>query len=520
MHIRKMIFCIFIMQDYDVTDVNGQITVTEKDEMGNITKIVKPDGSSLEYEYDSLNNLLKEINNAKGHTVVKQYTYEALNRPEKVYLKSVSFDEGTKKDNTVYEYYLDKNVYGLVKTKSTLRYADKKEWVVEEFDYNDAGELIKEKIGDRITYTGHRYGIFTTPVYCDVNGSLISVEAPNNSYERGIFYVCASIKPSGNIEIIQYDSKLNPVKTTLRNAEEAMESTSLIVYDKFGRKIREVSPNVYHRDPSAADSLERDCHIYTYYDNGLVKTYQDPENNITRYIYNANGNIERETTPSGAEYIYEYDGLGRITRQKFIDPVYGNEEVLLEESIYIKGESIEGLSPKKASKKVHIKYIDENTSLRTDTYFDYEGRETIIENPYGKIYKEYYGDGNLKSESVYNKNIKYGSTFYTLASRSVYYYNSQGLLDVSLMAHKEENNWISYFITKYGYTDDGLLDYEVNWLDAVEILNISDKTPLPKDRKANVKKYSYNELGSVTNERNYIGNVPLVSGEPSISGKV
>ncbi|HOP94078.1 MAG TPA: hypothetical protein PLP24_12000, partial [Acetivibrio thermocellus] len=62
--------------------------------------------------------------------------------------------------------------------------------------------------------------------------------------------------------------------------------------------------------------------------------------------------------------------------------------------------------------------------------------------------------------------------------------------------------------------------YEVNWLDAVEILNISDKTPLPKDRKANVKKYSYNELGSVTNERNYIGNVPLVSGEPSISGKV
>ena len=57
------------------------------------------------------------------------------------------------------------------------------------------------------------------------------------------------------------------------------------------------------------------------------------------------------------------------------------------------------MSPKKASKKVHIKYIDENTSLRTDTYFDYEGRETIIENPYGKIYKEYYGDGNLKAKA-------------------------------------------------------------------------------------------------------------------------
>ncbi|TYQ13381.1 UNVERIFIED_CONTAM: YD repeat-containing protein [Acetivibrio alkalicellulosi] len=500
-----------------VTDVNGLKTITEKDERGNIRKISKPDGSSFEYEYDGINNIVKETNNAEGHTVVNQYKYEALNRPERVYLKSVSILDGSKNDNIIYEYYLDKNVYGLVSSKSTLRYDSNNERIVEEYDYNDSGELIKEKIGDRITHIGHRHGSFTTSVDLDVDGRKITVEAPKNSYETGIFYVSAMIKPSGNIGIIQYDSMLNPVKQTLKNSDQTKESTSLIVYDKHGRKVREVSPEIYAKNPSVAHSLNKDCNIYTYYDDGLVKTYQDPENNVTTYIYDNNGNLERETNPARAEYIYEYDGLGRLTRTKFKDPLYGNEEIVLEESFYERGENINEFSKRRASKKTHVKYIDEETSLRTDTYFDYAGRETIIENPYGKVEKEYYGDGSLKSESVFNKRFQYGNSFYDVTSNNSYYYNNKGLLDIIVKAHTIENNKREYFITKYGYTDDGLIDYEINWLDAVELLRPDDGVYLPRNNRASIIRYEYDEIGNVTGELSYIGNVLVESGEPLIS---
>ena len=323
-----------------------------------------------------------------------------------------------------------------------------------------------------------------------------------------MFYLNVCKEPAGNIEITQYDQNLNPIKITRKDPSGREKSTTLRVYDKKGRKIREVSPNVYANNPSMAHNLKQNCDVYTYYDNGLLKEYKDPENNRYSYVYDANGNIIRETTPDNAEYIREYDGLGRITRVKFKDPLQGQDEILQEEYFYERGENIDGYNWNRASKSINTKYIDEDTSLRTDVYYNYNGQESVIENPYKKVCKDYYGDGNLKEESVFSKSIQYNTTFQTLASRTVYYYNNRGLLDVEVTSHKEENHRTKYFIKKYGYTEDGLLDYEINWLDAYEISNISDKTPLPKDKRGKVTRYSYNQYGENTDEWEFIGECP------------
>lgn len=57
-----------------VTDENGNVTTYERDDRGNVTKIINPDKSVKEYKYDDKNNLTYEKNEAAK---VTYYNYDS-----------------------------------------------------------------------------------------------------------------------------------------------------------------------------------------------------------------------------------------------------------------------------------------------------------------------------------------------------------------------------------------------------------------------------------------------------------
>ncbi|MBQ5989431.1 MAG: hypothetical protein IJL67_08055 [Oscillospiraceae bacterium] len=458
-----------------VTDSNSQTTVIEKDERGNVTKKTNPDGSITEYKFDGKNNLVEEICKS-GETVLRstKYSYDE----SETFLKSVEY--GNKGSKETYAYDDSNSVKGLVKTKETVRSDEKT--VKTEYSYYDDGRLKSEKTGDRVTDYGYCFGFSDSTPEVDVNGKKVALEKPNNSYEKGIFYVQAKRNPNGNYEITYHDRKYAPVKTVISDASGKERSTSLFVYDKSGRKIREVKPEVYAAAPDMADTLTSPCHTYKYSGSGLLTEETDDEGNTTYYEYDKAGNLVKQTEPGGAVYTYEYDALNRLITKKYSD---GTNSALLESFSYERGGTAD-----KASKQTHTEYIDSVNKLVTETFFDYAGRETVSETQYKRTEKEYYADGNLKRERVFDK-----AADSKCISDVVYFYNDRGMPDITLTGYKPGE---SYFITKNLYTKDGLSEYEIVYTDAQKV---DPSSPvIPEKAKASVTRYEYDESGNVLKE--------------------
>ena len=175
----------------------------------------------------------------------------------------------------------------------------------------------------------------------------------------------------------------------------------------------------------------------------------------------------------------------RLSKRSYNDGT-GTKE--LESYIYERGNR--NSSSNKSSRQIHTEKTDDENELKTETYFDYAGRETIIENPYKIIEKDYYGDGNLKRERVLDKtdNLK-------CVSDVLYFYNDRGQPDITLTGYKPGE---TYFISKNLYTQDGLPEYDIVWLDA-QTVDLSAPV-LPEKTKASVTKYEYDEAGNVIKE--------------------
>jgi len=128
-------------------------------------------------------------------------------------------------------------------------------------------------------------------------------------------------------------------------------------YDKYGRIEKEISPkgNVYD---------------YDYYPSGKVDAMTDPEGFVTRYTYDIFGNLETESRTNG-DYKYEYD----------YDYKSYSEKGTYEQNVVTKTD-----------------YIGEGSTLKTETIYDYAGR--VVEqkvNVNKPVYTTYYPNGNVES---------------------------------------------------------------------------------------------------------------------------
>ncbi|MFC5404398.1 S8 family serine peptidase, partial [Cohnella soli] len=372
-------------EEKSITDRYGNKTQYERDNNGNITKIINPDNSFRAYEYDSNNNLIVEKDELGKRT---EYIYDTskirllkkvqpLNGTD-VYSESVNQDAFA---ITAYQYVSDADAAKLgYKAKGLLQAETDPEGGLTQYGYDADGN--KTSITDPA-------GNETTSTF------------------NGIGWKTSDTSPLGFVTTYDYDKNGRLV----RIVEEGGETT-VNVYDNYGRVIQTVSPLVYN----AADDGLNDASptiVYrktnvgtriTYEANGLVKSKTDALGNVTAFTYDVYGNVASETKPNGAVYLYQYDVMNRLKKTQFKTDEAAIPATL-DTTVYV------ALADGRSQKKQTVYASDTNTSTTTWTY-DALGREESVLR----------ADGTMTS-TVYNANGTIKSTKDARGNATLYRYD-------------------------------------------------------------------------------------------------
>jgi hypothetical protein len=216
-------------------------------------------------------------------------------------------------------------------------------------------------------------------------------------------------------------------------------STTKIVYDGYGNKIQEISPNQYAKNVDGSGEGT----TYQYDLKGRMKKSvialtdeygQVLSQYITENTYENAGMLQRqkkyELTNSNEhlneeEYIYEYDNMYRLSKVYFDTPDL-EKPVILEEYIYKTNQHLDGNSapvldvngtPVLDDEKKHRVYYKDNTIyidntgtpkyIETTTTIDYlNNTETIKETGKAAVVKKYFDNGLLESIQTGNESNK------------------------------------------------------------------------------------------------------------------
>lgn len=317
------------------------VVVYSRDPLDNVTKITAP-GATTDIEYDSLERIrsienssagrrtfffdekarLAEKTNARGQTI--RYTYDAIYRPT-----SMTLPEG----DVIYFQY-DEAARTNGKDEITTIRAVKSGSEAYRFEYSydnyENSNIISKTLG------GRTYDFART---FDAAGHMIQLTYPDGATTRARYTLNGSLeavercsKPDVNectpadwITYIQYQdfNSLNqPGKLNLHN-----NVNSEYTYDKAGKiaTSKTNSPggvllenvykwnsvlNITNIDDKTSNG---DSEAYEYTPQGYLKKATGPYG-VLEYTYDLSGNRKsRKDSQTGAETLYEYDGL-RLTR--------------------------------------------------------------------------------------------------------------------------------------------------------------------------------------------------------------
>ena len=357
-------------------DRNGNRTTYDgRDERGNIRKIINPDMTTREFQFDDENNMISQ-KDERGNL-----TYFIFDAEKKKLLKKVQPLDGKETYSsegnpagfavTSYDYYPN----GLVKTETDP------ENTTTTYTYDSYGNLltVQDPLGKAITYEYQG------------NNALTGMKSSEES-------------PGKHKTLFAYDNNGLLERITQQGGE-----TTRTVYDKLGRKVQEVLPNQYKAEQ---DDLANHAYMdnmagtrYEYYTEtgkgyGKVKKTTDAEENATTYEYDLYGNVEKEIRPNGSVYLYEYDKLDRLVKVSFKNNESGTP-VVLEEYTY--AVTFDG-----KTQKTQIKHLNETQKAVSVFTWDYAGRLVEQQNPDGgKLVTRYYGNGLKEYASDANGNITY-----------------------------------------------------------------------------------------------------------------
>ncbi|MDQ6423102.1 S8 family serine peptidase [Paenibacillus sp. LHD-117] len=353
-------------EEKSITDRNGNKTLYERDNRGNITKIVNPDGSFREYAYDNWNHLVKEKDEL-GKTIY----YEYINHLK---TKQINPINGT-------------DVYN-----GTLSGA----FIVTSFTYYSQAEaqrfgvsvngLLKSETdaeGNVIIYTYDKYG------------NAVTSTAPGGGVTRKSYsplgWLTSVITPEGYRTDYTYDRN----GRLLRKVEDGGE-TSRSVYDTEGRNVQEIRPNQYQSFEDqlsnstgiAYNNQEAGFRTY-YYPYGKIERTVDEMGFETRYEYDIYGNVTREIQPNGSEYVYEYDVMNRIKRVLF-------KTSKSAVPVKVKDIAITTLS-NGHERKTETVFLNDTEQAVTATVFDWKGRVVEKQLPDGNTDRTTYHANGLTS---------------------------------------------------------------------------------------------------------------------------
>ena len=256
-----------------------------------------------------------------------------------------------------------------------------------------------------------------------------------------------------------------------------------IEYDEKGQKVREVfydKNNQMCNVKNGASQTE-----YYYNEKGIVSEIS--------YAYTSNSTIRNKTYYC----IYEYDNLGRITKEQYLgkdrEPVWNNVDISIKEYAYDRYGNLEqeiyrapdgSLSPRGWSIR-KMKY--DNLSRIIETRF------------FGKDQQPIGGKNNFPIEKYrYEENFEQASMYYndSLLFSHINYYYEKGLVKRMTFTNKENKLQIKYML---GVTDIpcAMISYEYN-----------EKGQIVKSSYYNESNLLYNTnagMAYITNEYNEKG---------------
>ncbi|MCK5493316.1 MAG: RHS repeat protein, partial [Candidatus Omnitrophica bacterium] len=275
-----------------ITDALGNITRYDYDPLGR--KILETDANakSIEYEYDAIGNMLKEIDKLNHES---NYNYDNANR-----LVSVS-NHLAEKIEISYDANANKTQVKDPKANSTFY----------QYDKNNRPINITDAIGGQTIFAynaiGNRVSI------TDANSNVTQYEYDSESR------LTKTADSLGVFELNEYDNNGNLIK---KNNSRAQEIT--FAYDGLNRLIQKTLPDnqIVSYEFDVKGNLFRitdniGLRTYSYDGLGRVISAAYPNNMKIMYEYDAVGNRQKMTYPSGTIVNYGYDNLNQVFNISF-----------------------------------------------------------------------------------------------------------------------------------------------------------------------------------------------------------
>jgi RHS repeat-associated protein len=294
-----------------VTDPAGRTVQYSYNSDNLLSKVTDPEGNTYQYTYDSSKFLANQIDQ-------KGYTFQQLTYDHNMGNSENKVVESTDATGQTYTYE-----YDMGNTKTTITSKDNRKWT---YWFDSYMYTIKTQDPDgkythtEYDYTYHNKYYGDVVAYVDRNGNRTVYE-----YEK------IDEKSTGNVIKItnpDYGYKSNTYDNYNNVIEEINEvgNKTFYIYDSTGANLlKKVQPLNGTDDyfEGTSDVANYAITSYTYYTKsssgcnvmGLLKTVSDPENNVTSYSYDSNGNIASVTNPAGKTTHYTYDSIGQKLTQ-------------------------------------------------------------------------------------------------------------------------------------------------------------------------------------------------------------
>lgn len=400
------------------TNAIGQITTySQYDVLGNMGRMVDPNGLQTDFTYDAKGKLLsKSIANSTG-TQLTQYQYNNKNLLQKItfadgnYLIH-SYDSGQRLNRTVsrsgevikYGYNLnsDKISTTIAEQVSTTTYPDGCDGSVLMGFSRFGGAQIRRL--DPCTPI-----IFTTEV--DYYSSFKEFDAMGRLHK--------DYANNGQNQVFDYDNNSN-----IQSITDAAGNETNMTYNALNQiKTRTASDggvtSYYYNFAGRVNQVKNDNEQSTlYYYNGFgeVTKQISPDSGTTNYTYNQSGQMTKKSQVGGSIIDYTFDALGRIKTQ---DDSQVTRTYHYDAGSYRKG---------------RLYYVTDNSGNTTTYFYDKIGNVTqkrsLIAN---RTYNQYYVFNNMnrQTQTTYPSGHKV-NTQYNLAGKAskVTYQNGTSIQNV------------------------------------------------------------------------------------------
>lgn len=289
----------------EVKDPRGKTEKLEYDLAGNIKKSVRPDKSSVSYDYDKLNAIISKEYSEDSSKV--KYSYD--NYGNRVEMTDSSGD-------TEYSYDILGRLTSIIDTFGReVKYT-----------YDDAGRLesIAYPEGNKVSYS------------YDLNDRLISVddsgEITKYTYNE-LNQLTETIRPDGSKTTYSYDKNGNVIELINCDSSGNYVSTFKYTYDEIGNITKEVSTN--NGESSTREYEYNDANeLVSFIDagsDGISQVYEyDKSGNRTKlktsdetitYAYNESNQLISKASSKNGKTKYTYDNNGNLAKEESNDSV-------------------------------------------------------------------------------------------------------------------------------------------------------------------------------------------------------